>query len=139
MRKRSLAVAPALPTAALAISHSSVKPARKNTEVEALPQPGKMHDELLKEVVLEARAFSRPELRERQDSEQQPASPATKPQADTKPLETKSEEELVLLRKIVSEAKVFRRPSAKTGARSGCKVAANVRNGDQHGPRWVVS
>jgi|ERR1017187_10415495 hypothetical protein len=95
MRKRSLAVAPALPTAALAISHSSVEPARKNTEVEALPKP--------------------------------------------EPLETKSEEELVLLRKIVSKAKVFRRPSAKTGATSGCKVAANVRNGDQHGPRWVVS
>ena len=75
-----------------------------------------MHDELLKEVILEARAFSRPELRERQDSQQQPASPATMPQADTEPLETKSEEELVLLRKIVSEAKVFRRPSAKTGA-----------------------
>ena len=56
MRKRSLAVAPALPTAALAISHSSVKPARKNTEVEALPKPGKMHDELLKEVILAARA-----------------------------------------------------------------------------------
>ena len=110
-------MAPALPTAALAISHSSVKPARKNTEVEALPKPGKMHDELLKEVVLEARAFSRPELRERQDSEQHPASPTAKPQADAKHLKTKSDEELVLLRKIISEAKVFRRPSAKTGAR----------------------
>ena len=68
-----------------------------------------------------------------------PALPTAKPQADTKPLKTKSEEELALLRKIIAEAKVFRRPSKKTGARSGCKVAANVRNGDQHGPRWVVS
>src|ERR1035441_1536052 len=96
MRKRSLAVAPALRTAALAISHSSVKPARKNTEVEALPKPGKMHDELLKEVILEARAFSRPELRERQDSQQHPALPTAKPQADTEPMKTKSEEELLL-------------------------------------------
>ena len=48
---------------------------------------------------------------------QQPALPTARPQADTKHLKTKSEEELVLLRKIISEAKVFRRPSAKTGAR----------------------
>jgi hypothetical protein len=46
-----------------------------------------------------------------------PALPTAKPQADTKPLKSKSEEELLLLRKIISEAKVFRRPSAKTGAR----------------------
>ena len=49
--------------------------------------------------------------------QQHPALPAAKPQADTKPPKTKNEEELMLLRKIISEAKVFRRPSAKTGAR----------------------
>ena len=46
-----------------------------------------------------------------------PALPTAKPQADTRSPRTKSEEELVLLRKIISEAKGFRRPSAKTGAR----------------------
>jgi hypothetical protein len=70
--------------------------------------------------------------------QQHPASPAAKTQADTKPLKTKSEEELVLLRKIINEAKVFLRPSAKTGATWGRKGAANVRNGDQHGPRGAV-
>jgi hypothetical protein len=49
--------------------------------------------------------------------QQHPASPATKPQADTKSPKTKSEEELALLRIIISEAKVFRRLSARTGAR----------------------
>ena len=49
--------------------------------------------------------------------QQHPALPTTRPQADTEHLKTKSEEELVLLRKIINEAKVFRRPSAKTGAR----------------------
>jgi hypothetical protein len=72
------------------------------------------------------------------NTQQQPALPTAKPQADTKALKTQSEEELVLLRRIISEAKVFRRPSAKTVARSGCKSAANVRNGDQHGPRGAV-
>ena len=76
-----------------------------------------MHDELrlLRQVVEEARSFRRPDQRERQDSQRHPALP--QPQADTKPLKSKSEEELLLLRKIISEAKVFRRPSAKTGAR----------------------
>ena len=49
--------------------------------------------------------------------QQHPALPTAKPQADTKPLKTQSEEELVLLRKIISEAKVFCRPPSKTGAR----------------------
>src|ERR1035437_4524162 len=114
MRKHSTA-APALPTAALASSHSSVKTARNNTKVEALPEPEQMHDELrlLRQIVEEARSFRRPDQRERQDSQQHPALPAAKPQADTKPPKTKNEEELMLLRKIINEAKVFRRPSAK--------------------------
>src|ERR1017187_2276621 len=134
MRKHSTA-APALPTAALASSHSSVKTARNNTKVEALPEPEQMHDELrlLRQIVEEARSFRRPDQRERQDSQQQPALPTAKPQADIKPPKTKNEEELMLLRKIISEAKVFRRPSAKTGARSGCKGAAGVANGDSGG------
>jgi hypothetical protein len=69
--------------------------------------------------------------------QQHSALPTAKPQADTKPLKTKSEEELVLLRKIISEAKVFRRPSAKAGATWGRK-AAGVQNGDQHGSRGTV-
>ena len=97
-----------------------------------------MLDELLKKVIIEARSFCRPDLRERQDSQQHPGLPTAKPQADARSLKTKSEEEPVLLRKIISKAKVFRRPSAKTGARSGRKGAANVRNGDQDGPRGAV-
>jgi hypothetical protein len=49
--------------------------------------------------------------------QQHPALPTANPQADAKPLKAKSEEELVLLRKIISEATVFRRPSPKTGVR----------------------
>src|ERR1017187_3062991 len=118
MRKHSTA-APALPTAALASSHSSVKTARNNnTKAEALPEPEQMHDELrlLRQIVEEARSFRRPDQRERQDSQQQPALPTAKPQADIKPLTAKSEDERGLLRKSISEAKVFRRPSAETGA-----------------------
>ena len=139
MRKHSTA-APALPTAALASSHSSVKTARNNTKVEALPEPEQMHDELrlLRQIVEEARSFRRPDQRERQDSQQQPAPPAAKTQADTKSLKTKSEEKLVLLRKIINEAKVFRRPSAETGATWGRKGVAGVQNGDQHGSRGAV-
>jgi hypothetical protein len=70
--------------------------------------------------------------------QQHPASPAAKPQADTKPLKTKSEEELVLLRKIVSEARVFRRPPATTGARLGRKGAAGVQTGNQQERRGAV-
>jgi len=68
---------------------------------------------------------------------QQPALPTAKSQADTKPLKTKSEEELVLLRKIINETQRFRRPSAKTGATWGCTVAAGVQNGNQQG-RWAL-
>src|ERR1039457_5714566 len=117
MRKHSTA-APALPTAALASSHSSVKTARNNnTKVEALPEPDQMHDKLrrLRQIVEEARSFRRPDQRERQDSQQQPALPTAKPQADIKPPKTKNEEELMLLRKIINEAKVFCRPPSKTG------------------------
>src|ERR1017187_697594 len=134
MRKHSTA-APALPTAALASSHSSVKTARNNTKVEALPEPEQMHDELrlLRQIVEEARSFRRPDQRERQDSQQQPALPTAKPQADIKPLTAKSEDERGLLRKIISEAKVFRRPSAETGATWGRKGVAGVANGDGGG------
>jgi uncharacterized membrane protein len=58
-----------------------------------------------------------------------PAPASTTPQqgADS----SKHNEELLLLKKIISEAKVFRRPSPTTKARSGCKGAAKVRNADQ--------
>jgi hypothetical protein len=69
---------------------------------------------------------------------QQPALPTAKPQADTKAPKTKSEEELVLLRNIVSEARVFRRPSAKTGATWGRKVALGGQKGDRQGRRGAV-
>ena len=45
--------------------------------------------------------------------QQHPALPTARPQADTEPLKTKSEEEPVLLKKIITEAKAFRRPSPK--------------------------
>jgi hypothetical protein len=63
-----------------------------------------------------------------------PASTTPKEEADSR----KRNEELLLLRKIISEAKVFRGPSAKTGARSDCKGAAGVQNGDQHGRRGAA-
>ena len=119
MRKHSTA-APALPTAALASSHSSVKTARNNTKVEALPEPEQMHDELrlLRQIVEEARSFRRPDQRERQDSQQQPALPTAKPQADIKPLTAKSEDELVLLRKIIKRSKRFSQTVSENRAAS---------------------
>ena len=64
-----------------------------------------------------------------------PASTTPKQEADNR----NHNEELVLLKRIISEAKVFRRPSKKTKARSGCKGAAKVRNADQQGQPYQAS
>jgi hypothetical protein len=64
MRKRTLIAAPALPAAAPAISHSSVKPKRNTTKAEDWAKQKEMHDELLKQVIIEAKAFSRPDSQE---------------------------------------------------------------------------
>jgi hypothetical protein len=79
-----------------------------------------MHDELrlLRQIVEEARSFRRPDQRERQDSQQQPALPTAKPQADIKPLTAKSEDELVLLRKIIKRSKRFSQTVSENRAAS---------------------
>jgi hypothetical protein len=72
--KKNHTAAPALPTAAPAISHSSVK--RKSAlklvpKVEDLATPKQMLDELLKQIIAEAKSFRRPDKRqERQDGEE---------------------------------------------------------------------
>jgi hypothetical protein len=59
MRKRTLIAAPALPTAAPAISHSTLKPKRNTKKVQDLDER-----RLLKQVIVEAKAFSRPDSQE---------------------------------------------------------------------------
>jgi hypothetical protein len=54
MRKRTLAAAPALPTAAPAISHSSVKPKRNINKTEDLDER-----RLLRQIIEEAKKFCR--------------------------------------------------------------------------------
>ena len=64
MKKRTLAADPALPTAAPAVSHSSVTPERNTKKIENFEER-----RLLLQVIEEAKAFCRADKRERHDGE----------------------------------------------------------------------
>ena len=64
MKTKNQTAAPALPSVAPAISHSSVKPERNTGKAE---DPDQLR--LLKQIVEETRSFCRPDGQERQDAE----------------------------------------------------------------------
>jgi hypothetical protein len=69
-----------------------------------------------------------------------PALPTMKMNADNPP-NTKSSEELELLKRIIEESKCFRRPPSENGQQPGKvkrKGVAGVANGDQQGRRGTV-